>query len=147
MFLTHRDDVADHAQYARHFGCARVMHAADVQRATRDVERSVEGDAPVPLGPDLLLIPVPGHTRGSAALLYRNQFLFAGDHLWGREDGDGLDASSRVCWYSWAEQTRSMKKLLEFDFEWVLPGHGPRFHAPAGRMRVELERLIARMST
>jgi hypothetical protein len=38
-----------------------------------------------------------------------------------------------------------MERLLAFDFERVLPGHGARFHAPARRMRVELEKLIARM--
>jgi glyoxylase-like metal-dependent hydrolase (beta-lactamase superfamily II)/ferredoxin len=145
MVLSHRDDVADHAQYARRFGCERVMHAADVRHDTRDVERRLEGDEPVELAPDLLAIPVPGHTRGSLALLYEGTFLFTGDHLWGSEDGHGLDAGRGVCWYSWAAQTRSMEKLLAFDFEWVLPGHGPRFHAPARRMRAELEKLVARM--
>jgi glyoxylase-like metal-dependent hydrolase (beta-lactamase superfamily II)/ferredoxin len=144
MFLSHRDDVADHAKYARRFGCERVLHAADVGGDTREVERRVEGDAPMELAPDLLAIPVPGHTRGSMVLLHR-EFLFTGDHLWGKEDGDGLDAGRSVCWYSWREQTRSMEKLLAFDFEWVLPGHGPRFHAPARRMREELEKLVARM--
>jgi glyoxylase-like metal-dependent hydrolase (beta-lactamase superfamily II)/ferredoxin len=145
MFLTHGDDVADHAQYARRFGCARVMHAGDIRHTTRDVERRIDGNEPVPLASDLLVIPVPGHTRGSMALLYRNEVLFTGDHLWGKDDGHGLDAGRSVCWYSWSEQTRSMKRLLAFDFEWVLPGHGPRFHAPARRMRAELEKLIARM--
>jgi glyoxylase-like metal-dependent hydrolase (beta-lactamase superfamily II) len=146
MFLTHRDDVADHAQYAKRFGCLRVMHAADVGNSTRNVERRIEGDEPVLLAPDLLAIPLPGHTRGSQALLYRNEILFTGDHLWGAADGESLDASRDVCWYSWAEQKRSMEKLLAFGFEWVLPGHGPRFHAPARRMRVELEKLITHMT-
>jgi glyoxylase-like metal-dependent hydrolase (beta-lactamase superfamily II) len=144
MFLSHRDDVADHAKYARRFGCGRVLHARDVGPDTRDIERRVEGDAPVDLAPDLLAIPVPGHTRGSMVLLHRG-YLFTGDHLWGSEDGGGLDAGRSVCWYSWSEQARSMEKLLAFDFEWVLPGHGPRFHAPARRMRAELERLVALM--
>jgi len=145
MFLSHRDDVADHARYAHRFGCERILHAADVGAATRDVERRIEGGDPVWLAPDLLAIPVPGHTRGSLALLYRGRFLFTGDHLWGSADGRGLDASSDVCWYSWSEQTRSMERLLAFDFEWVLPGHGPRFHAPAARMRMALEKLVLRM--
>ena len=147
MFLSHRDDVADHAQYARRFGCERMLHADDVGAGTRDVERRIEGTDPVSLAPDLLAIPAPGHTRGSLALLYRERFLFTGDHLWGSGDGNGLDASSDVCWYSWSEQRRSMERLLAFDFEWVLPGHGPRFHASARRMHTELEKLIARMGT
>ena len=43
LFLTHRDDVADHAALARRFGCERVMHADDVTAATRDVEQPIPG--------------------------------------------------------------------------------------------------------
>jgi glyoxylase-like metal-dependent hydrolase (beta-lactamase superfamily II)/ferredoxin len=145
MVLSHRDDVADHAKYAHRFGCERILHAADIDARTRDVERRIDGADPVALADDLLAIPVPGHTPGSIALLYRGRFLFTGDHLWGRRDGRGLDASPDVCWYSWKEQTRSMERLLAFDFEWVLPGHGPRFHAPPPRMREEVEKLVQRM--
>ena len=145
MFLSHRDDVADHEKYAHRFGCLRVLHARDVVAGTRAVERRIEGDAPVQLGADLLAIPVPGHTRGSMALL-AGGFLFTGDHLWGSEDGKRLEAGRGVCWYSWDEQTRSMEKLLAYDFEWVLPGHGRLFQAPAPKMRAALESLIKRMS-
>ncbi|HEY2509403.1 MAG TPA: MBL fold metallo-hydrolase [Polyangiaceae bacterium] len=145
LFLTHRDDVADHARYAGRFRCARVLHARDVEAGTRDVERRLQGDDAVPLAEDLMAIPTPGHTRGSMVLLYRGKYLFTGDHLWGADDGEGLAAGRSVCWYSWADQTRSMEKLLAYDFEWVLPGHGPRYQAPAARMRAELERLIAKM--
>jgi glyoxylase-like metal-dependent hydrolase (beta-lactamase superfamily II)/ferredoxin len=145
MFLSHRDDVADHAIFARRFACKRVMHAADVGADTRDIEVRIDGSEPVELGADLVVIPVPGHTRGSVALLFRNEFLFTGDHLWGTEDGEGLEAGRGVCWYSWAEQTRSMERLLAFDFEWVLPGHGPRSHASRARTREELGKLVARM--
>ena len=75
MFLTHRDDVADHAVFRREFGCERVLHRADMSPATADVERPLDGDAPVALAPDLLAVPVPGHTPGSTALLFRDKFL------------------------------------------------------------------------
>ena len=54
---------------------------------------------------------------------------------------------SRACWYSWPEQVRSLERLLDYRFEWVLPGHGGRFHAatPAA-MRAELERLLGRIA-
>jgi glyoxylase-like metal-dependent hydrolase (beta-lactamase superfamily II)/ferredoxin len=86
MFLSHRDDVADHAAFERRFGCQRILHERDVTAGTRGVERKLAGQDPVPLGPDLLAIPVPGHTPGSAVLLYRETFLFTGDHLMGSED-------------------------------------------------------------
>jgi glyoxylase-like metal-dependent hydrolase (beta-lactamase superfamily II) len=88
------------------------------------------------------VIPVPGHTRGSVALLYRDRFLFTGDHLWYEEDQGRLHASRGVCWYSWTEQARSMERLLDLDFEWVLPGHGRRYRAAsAAAMRDEVARL------
>jgi glyoxylase-like metal-dependent hydrolase (beta-lactamase superfamily II) len=147
MFLTHRDDVADHAVFARTFGATRVLHAADVSHDTRDVERRIDGDAPRRIDDDLLAIPVPGHTRGSAALLYRDTYLFTGDHLWADDDHPGeLEAGRGVCWYSWQEQTRSMERLLEHDFTWVLPGHGRRLQAQSpGAMRAAVERLTRRM--
>ena len=89
---------------------------------------------------------MPGHTRGSVALLYADEFLFTGDHLWATEDGARLHASRSVCWHSWEEQTRSVERLLAHRFTWILPGHGRRFRArSAAAMREELERLLARM--
>jgi glyoxylase-like metal-dependent hydrolase (beta-lactamase superfamily II)/ferredoxin len=146
MFLTHRDDVADHAVFRQEFGCERVLHADDVTGGTSEVERRVGGRDPVALAGDLTVIPVPGHTRGSAVLLYRNRFLFTGDHLMGTEDGRRLYASRGVCWYSWPEQVRSMERLLDFEFAWVLPGHGGRYRAESpAAMRREVERVIERM--
>jgi glyoxylase-like metal-dependent hydrolase (beta-lactamase superfamily II)/ferredoxin len=147
MFLTHRDDVADHEVFARHFACERILHAADVGHGTRSVEKKVEGVEPLALAPDLLLIPVPGHTRGSVALLYKSEFLFTGDHLWRAEGSpDRLEASRGVCWYSWEQQTRSMERLLAYDFTWVLPGHGASFHATSPKaMKQALGRLVGEM--
>ena len=146
MLLTHRDDIADHAKFRAEFGCERVIHSKEVSRATNGIELQLDIDRPTPLDDDFLAIPVPGHTLGSLAYLYRNKVLFTGDHLWWSPNVDGLHASPRVCWYDWGRQTRSMELLLEFDFEWVLPGHGRRYHAPSSAaMRAELKRLIARM--
>jgi glyoxylase-like metal-dependent hydrolase (beta-lactamase superfamily II)/ferredoxin len=144
MFLSHQDDVADHARYRARFGCERVMHAADAPLRL-GIERRIEGSGDVSLAPDLRAIPVPGHTRGSMALLYKEKFLFTGDHLWGEDDGS-LGASRSVCWYSWTEQIQSMERLLDYSFEWVLPGHGAPLHAGSSRaMRGKLEALVARM--
>jgi glyoxylase-like metal-dependent hydrolase (beta-lactamase superfamily II)/ferredoxin len=145
MFLTHRDDVADHAAIRRRFGCERVIHAADVTADTRGVERILEGDDPIRLAPDLLVIPVPGHTAGSAALLHADRDLFSGDHLWATEARSGLEASRSVCWYSWPEQVRSLRRLLDHPFRRVFPGHGPVFEAPSITAAHEaLQHLVSR---
>ncbi len=146
MFLTHRDDVADHAKFAKRFGCRRILHEADRAAGTRDVEWLLEGDAPIELASDLLAIPVPGHTRGSTVLLHRERHLFTGDHLWQTERTGRLHASRSVCWYSWPKQKKSVERLLSRDFTWVLPGHGRRHHtSSAAEMQAELRALIDAM--
>ena len=142
MFLTHRDDVADHARWREALGCERVLHARDVSGRTREVERRLEGDAPIPLGAGLLAIPVPGHTAGSCALLADATYLFTGDHLWG-DAGGRLGASASVCWWDWDAQRASIARLAQHRFEWVLPGHGRPWRAPSADAAVEAVRALA----
>jgi glyoxylase-like metal-dependent hydrolase (beta-lactamase superfamily II)/ferredoxin len=144
MFLSHRDDIADHARFAAHFRCPRVMHEAD-GAAALGIEHVTSGEALVPLGSDLLSIPTPGHTRGHQVLLYRHQALFTGDHLAWSPARDTLIAFRDACWYSWSVQTKSMARLLDYRFEWVLPGHGRIHHAPPDEMHEHLERCVAWM--
>jgi glyoxylase-like metal-dependent hydrolase (beta-lactamase superfamily II)/ferredoxin len=144
MFLTHKDDVADHAKFARKFGCTRIMHSLD-GAAQLGVEEIIEGLEHVRLDADLIAIPTPGHTRGHMALLYKDKFLFSGDHLSWSPERRQLLASRSTCWYSWREQTSSMRRLLNYDFEWVLPGHGRIHHATKDQMHSYLKDCIARM--
>ena len=136
MFLTHRDDIADHEKFHEKFGCRRIIHRADA--AGIPAEQFMDGQEPIQIAPDMLAIPVPGHTRGHVVLLYRGKFLFTGDHLAWSDHRRGLVAFRDVAWYSWAKQTESMKRLLNYRFEWVLPGHGRRGHQPP---EVMLEKL------
>jgi glyoxylase-like metal-dependent hydrolase (beta-lactamase superfamily II)/ferredoxin len=146
MFLTHKDDVADHRRFAERFGCERVMHADD-GAARLKTEQVIHGDEPVRLDQDLIAIPVPGHTRGHMVLLYRDKFLFTGDHLAWSPKRETLTAFRSACWYSWPEQIKSMEKLRDYSFEWVLPGHGRIHHDNASNMRAHLERCIEWMKT
>jgi glyoxylase-like metal-dependent hydrolase (beta-lactamase superfamily II) len=145
MFLSHVDDVADHARFRRHFGCDRIIHKLEMRASLGDIERTIEGDDPIEIAPDLLAIPTPGHTRGHTVLLDRNRFLFSGDHLWWSPERGRLSASPRYNWYSWPRQIESMERLLAYDFEWVLPGHGRRHHAGKEQMRDSLTRCLAWM--
>lgn len=138
--LSHIDDVADHEALHRRFGHPRCMHRAE---GLAGLERYVGGDDPIPLAPDLLLIPTPGHTAGSMCLLYDNRVLFTGDTLWWDPDVGGLDASQSYCWHDWPTQLRSLEKLLAHDFTWVLPGHGAPHHAATPEaMRADLQRAL-----
>lgn len=145
LYLTHRDDVADHQKFQQHFGCDRILHQADINRDTQMVEIQLSGTEPVELAPDLLIIPVPGHTRGHTVLLYDRQFLFTGDHLAWSDELQQLYAFREVCWYSWPELIQSMQKLTEYSFEWVLPGHGRRYHADRATMQQQMQQCLAWM--
>lgn len=146
MLLTHRDDVADHRRFAERFGCERLMHADD-GAAKLGVEEVISGPEAVNIGSDLIAIPVPGHTRGHVVFLYRQRFLFTGDHLAWSPQRNTLTAFRSACWYSWAAQTQSMERLREFSFEWVLPGHGRIHHDSSLNMQAHLERCIEWMKT
>lgn len=140
MLLTHQDDIADHAKFREHYHCERVLHADDARGRT--FEHMPRGNDPIGLGDDILMIPTPGHTRGHAVFLYRDKYLFTGDHLaWGPRRGH-LYAFRSACWYSWSEQIRSMERLLDYSFEWVLPGHGRPIHLNRAEMRASLERCV-----
>ncbi|OUL36185.1 MBL fold metallo-hydrolase [Nostoc sp. T09] len=147
MYLTHRDDVADHQKFAEHFKCQRILHTDDISAGTRNVEIKLTGSEVFALNPDLLIIPVPGHSKGHTVLLYKNKFLFTGDHLAWSEDRDQLIAFRDVCWYSWSEQLKSMRKLADYSFEWVLPGHGRRFHADLDTMAQQMHKCIEWMES
>lgn len=100
-------------------------------------------DGPVHVTPQFRIIPVPGHTPGSLALLYDDRFLFSGDHLWWDRETRSLDLPSLYVW-SHDQLRRSTAQLLGYSFEWLLPGHGDRVQLPWSRMKEELHRLLAR---
>jgi len=75
MFLTHRDDVADHRLFQTHFGCERILHRDDVTSGARDVEIKLHGADPIALDDEVLFIPVPGHTIGSLPVLRRPRLV------------------------------------------------------------------------
>lgn len=141
IFLTHRDDVADAAKYAARFHSERIIHRHELA-AQPDAERILDGRDPIQLAPDFLAIPTPGHTKGHCVLLCRNEFLFAGDHLWYSRARRRLNASRDVCWYNWPQQIASLELLTHYTFEYLLPGHGERTHLPSAEMQTQLKKLL-----
>jgi glyoxylase-like metal-dependent hydrolase (beta-lactamase superfamily II) len=111
------------------------------------VEHQLSGRSPIQFAPDLLIIPVPGHTKGHTVLLYQNRFLFIGDHLAWSEKLQHLYAFRSACWYSWQELWVSMEKLTQYSFEWVLPGHGRRYQAEPKMMQQQLQKCLVWMKT
>lgn len=143
MFLTHRDDVADHERFAAHFGCRRAMHRADLGPGTRGIEQPLSG--PEELARGVRFLPTPGHTRGSGCLLVDDTWLFTGDTLCWSATHRRLHAFRGACWHDWGVLRRSISDLERERFEWVLPGHGAPVKLPPGHAPDELRRLGAWM--
>jgi glyoxylase-like metal-dependent hydrolase (beta-lactamase superfamily II)/ferredoxin len=144
IFLTHRDDVADADRYAEHFAAHRYIHREE-RDAQPGAEVVLDGLDPIMLAPDFLAIPTPGHTTGHCVLLFRNRFLFTGDHLSWNRHTEQLTASRDYCWYSWRRQIESMTVLTHFPFAWLLPGHGQRKQLSQEEMNRQLRELVIRM--
>lgn len=144
IFLTHQDDVGDAHLYAKHFGARVWIHEAD-RGAAPYADMILKGRDALPIAPDILAIPVPGHTRGSVVYLYDRRCLFTGDSLsWSFEQKD-LRAFRTYCW-NWREQMASLERLLAHRFEWVLAGHGGSHSLPAEEMNARLKALVGRMT-
>lgn len=142
IFLSHKDDVADAGRYAKAFGATRIIHRADAS-AMPDAEWIIDGEDVVPAKPEFVCIPVPGHTAGSMVLLYKNRFFFSGDHLWWDRDLQQLATPENLVWDG-VQLERSVRKLLNYSFEWVLPGHGERIHLHRRDMKHAVDQLIQR---
>ncbi|MDJ0582811.1 MBL fold metallo-hydrolase [Crocosphaera sp.] len=147
LYLTHKDDIADHEKFANHFGCERILHKDDITEKTQGVEIQLSGEQTISLTPDLLIIPVPGHSKGHTVLLYKKTYLFTGDHLAWSPYLNHLYAFHRFCWYDWEKQISSMKMLADYSFEWVLPGHGRRYHNDRETMKEQMTNCIQWMES
>ncbi|GBF90426.1 hypothetical protein Rsub_03422 [Raphidocelis subcapitata] len=161
VFLTHKDDVADHAKWAAHFGAKRIIHEheATAEQGTDASEVKLAGEGPWPFpdgDEDLTIVYTPGHSDYHCVLFSaRHKALFSGDHLCGVEaDAAHWKLDSRLFifedfnWFSVPEQLESVRKLLDYDWLHVLPGHGPpvRVKDAAERLKAVGD-LVARHGT
>ena len=142
LFLTHKDDVGDHRRWAKELQCERILHQGDVTSNLKDIENQPTGSDPIQLGPDLIMLPTPGHTAGSSCLLYANRFLFSGDHVAFSLKRERVIAFNTACWFNWEQQITSMESLLNVEFEYILPGHGSPCSFPKARMRAQVKACV-----
>lgn len=137
--LTHRDDVAGHAQWHEHFDVPRAIHVDD-DRIRAEI--ALTGDFGTVFGLDWS--HVPGHTRGHVVYGH-GPVLFTGDHLAG--DGGRLTAFRGACWYDWDVQVDSMRATALREASHVLPGHGEPWHGDAASYRSQMDQLVTWMDS
>ena len=148
IFLTHRDDVADHARWASKLGAKRILHASECneRQGTDEVEVKLEGEGPWTLrdcsggeeegesGGETEFVLQPGHTEACVAMFHRpSKALFSGDVIscgasegWFMPDGSPrLHAYRDFCWFSFSKLLDSVESGLKpLPFLHLLPGHG-----------------------
>lgn len=142
QLLTHKDDVADTDKFWNKFQSKRMIHKDDITENSILWEEYFHGEDEILIDADLIAIPVPGHTKGSVCFLYKKKYLFTGDHLAYSPELGHLFAFKRACWYDFDKQIESMEKLLHYDFEYVLPGHGAPVHGSVEDMKDQLKKCI-----
>lgn len=147
QLLTHKDDIADTDQYHENFQSPRYIHQDDQTSKTKHYEYTFSENKIVDLTNELKVIPVPGHTKGSVCFLYKDNYLFTGDHLAYSTELGHLYAFKNACWYDFKQQIKSMEILLDFEFEYVLPGHGSPISMDSKSMKKSLEKCISWMKS
>ena len=141
--------MGDHAKWAAHYKALRLIHREEVVERVKECEIQLEGTGPWAVGEkgdldEMMLIHTPGHTAGSTTLYHKpSRSMFTGithpmpqrsripifstgDHFGYSEKTGGLTILARYNKYSVAAQFESLKKLLDYDFISVYPGHGHR---------------------
>ncbi|MGW1051367.1 MBL fold metallo-hydrolase [Streptomyces sp. NPDC001118] len=141
VLLTHRDHVAHGRRYADRFGARLWIHEGDLD-AVPDADHVLHGTDPAEIADGVIAHPLPGHTQGSVLYVVDERYCFSGDSFyWSRTTGD-LEVAESVTWYSITELAASLARTAgRLRFEWLLPGHGDRWHLPADEMARRLRRL------
>lgn len=125
IFLTHRDDIGACAMFQQFFHARVILHRTEIRYYREGpVDIPFEGD--FMLGPDVMIVHLPGHTPGSSALLDLRPpgAVFVGDALNIDESGE-LYIPPHPWDFDPLLKRHSLKRLLDYTFEVVLPAHPP----------------------
>lgn len=133
LFLSHRDEIGEVEEFHQAVGGAIIMHRSEADLVPCGVDLVFDTDFEVE--PGVTVLHTPGHSPGSSCLLLHRgdlKVLFTGDHiLRGRED---VPAPLKFPWtWNWASQLSSAHRLLDFDFDYIIPSHGkhlPKSYLP-----------------
>jgi glyoxylase-like metal-dependent hydrolase (beta-lactamase superfamily II) len=168
IILTHSD--IDHsgsvAKLKGLTGAKVAIHEADAPRLAGEKKlKEVKGAMGVLLGaagvfmhftpvkPDILLkdsdkilgltaIHTPGHTDGSICLYRESDAIFVGDAL--RTDSEGKPSlSSGSMTVNMAQAKESARKISTYQYDILLPGHGPPIIHDASRAVADYVRSLA----
>ncbi len=122
IFLTHRDDVADAEMFREKFGTKLIIHQSE-EYAVRNPDVTFKDSLQIG---GATIIHTPGHSPGSSSLYYpKSLVMFTGDQITADR---GKPVVENFSWtYDYQLQLDSARKLLDYEFENILSGHGGRW--------------------
>ena len=100
--------------------------------------------------PDVQVIHVEGHTKGSICLLYKNQALIVGDCLVGKNERNPMmgpnELNPPIEMFSMDHEQalKSLQRLLNYDFSAILTCHGTSIRKNG---KEKLEKLLKETAT
>ena len=122
FFLTHRDDVADVEMFREKFGTRLIIHESE-EYAVKHPDITFHDLYEIG---GSTIIHTPGHSPGSSSLYYpEGRVIFTGDHV---TVDRGKPVAENFYWtYNYKLQIKNVHRLLDYDFEYLLAGHGGRW--------------------
>ena len=129
----HPDHISGAMRLVSKSGAKLVLHSMD--KTDLHVDKTVEDGDIISLdGIDLEIVHTPGHNPGHICIYVRNErIMFTGDHVLAERT-----TALQPPWGDMAQYINSLKKLLSYDIDLMLPAHGPFITQPKKR----LEELI-----
>jgi glyoxylase-like metal-dependent hydrolase (beta-lactamase superfamily II) len=129
----HPDHISGAMRLVSKSGAKLVLHSAE--QTDIPVDKSVEDGDIISLdGIDLEIVHTPGHNPGHICIYVRDErIMFTGDHVLADRT-----TALQPPWGDMAQYINSLKKLLSYDIDLMLPAHGPFITQPKKR----LEELI-----
>ncbi len=143
IYMTHKDDIGEYDKFQNYFESQTIFHEDDFNKKITTADIILRGEEEFILDDEVTIIPVPGHTKGHTVLLYKNKYLFTGDHLAYKAKADYLYMFENFCWYDWNKQLQSLKKLLDYDFSHVYAGHGGSYIGSVQRVKEKIQSFLA----
>ena len=144
VLLRTRGDVVDADRWADRYGARVWIHELEHSAAPYATELTV-GTEPQEIRPGLVVVPVPGHTRGSVITTWRVGTSSPGDTLhWDHRATDSTSSRSNLG-PPWEALTTSVKVMADLEVGWVLPGHGKWHGLDPGDYRRQMVELAASM--
>lgn len=135
----HPDHISGLTLLKRKTGAQTILHSDEVTDVP--IDRRVEDGEVISLGGiDLEIVHTPGHNPGHICLYIRkSKIMFAGDHV--------LSKTTTALQPPWGDMTQyieSLRKLLKYDIDLMLPAHGPPITEARGRIEELIEHRLLR---